>query len=80
MRINSLMFVRVYLDVYKQIVFPHLFVKCPVTVCHISSYAPCIWKLNVEVKYPIHILCFDWLMPPFFMCVANQKDKLEDQL
>ena len=45
-----------------------------------SLYVRCIWKLSAEVNYPVHILCFDWFMPPFFMCFTDQRDKLEDQL
>ena len=70
---------RVDPDIYEQIIFPHLAAKCPVTVCHMSLYVRYIWKLSSEVKYPVHVLCFDWFMSPFFMCFTDQRDKPEDQ-
>ena len=60
-------------------IFPHLAMKCPVTFCHMSLYVRYIWKLSAAVKYPVHILCFDWFMPRFFMCFIDQGDKPEDQ-
>jgi len=73
------MFMGVDPDIYEQIIFPHLAVKCSVTVCHMSLYVRYISKLSAEEKYPVHILCFDWFMPPFFMCFTDQRDKTEVQ-
>ena len=67
---------RVDTDIYEQTLFPHLAVKFP--VIFVSRIVTCAMCLKAQRwNEALHVLCFDWFMQTFFMCVTGQRDKLK---